>query len=123
MATIALFLQAWAVREGYDTITQQTMVFTLLCFGQLANVLSVRSGEFIFLSKNFFSNKGLWGAVFLTILLQIAIVYTPVLHPIFKTTSLYGNLMVIVLAATGVCLLGYEGIKLIMRRLQKVNPG
>ncbi len=116
MAAIALLMQAWAVQQGYDVLTQQTMVFTLLCFAQLANALSVRSNELVLFSGSFFANRGLWGAVILTFLLQMAIVYIPSLHPVFKTTTLEWALMSKVLIATLACLLGYELIKLLNRR-------
>ncbi len=39
MAVIVLFAQDFAADKGYDVKTQQTMVFTLLCFIQLGNAI------------------------------------------------------------------------------------
>lgn len=122
MATAALFLQSWAVREGYDTLTQQTMVFTLLCFAQLVNALSVRSEEILFVSKRIFKNPGLLITVAITVMLQLALLYLPFIHPVFKTIALNWQQMKMVLILTGACLLGFELIKLLFRRSVRSMP-
>ena len=65
----------------------QTMAFTTLVFFSLFTVFNARSDErsaFIGL----FSNKWLWGAVVLSLLLQVAVVYVPFLQQAFSTVSL-----------------------------------
>ncbi|MEP7376867.1 MAG: cation-translocating P-type ATPase [Chitinophagaceae bacterium] len=61
MTLTAIFIQWWAVQEGYDVKTQQTMVFTTLCFVQLGNALSVRSVYHSMFSSRIFANRRMWG--------------------------------------------------------------
>jgi Ca2+-transporting ATPase len=119
MAAAVLLTQAWAANRGYDIRTQQTMVFTLLCFIQLGNALSVRLTHGSVFSSGFFSNRGMWGAILLTTALQLLIVYLPFLQNIFKTTSLDWNIMGMVLAATAACILGIELIKYLLYKSKK----
>jgi Ca2+-transporting ATPase len=116
MAGTALYLQWWAVQQGYSVVVQQTMVFSLLCFAQLAHVMSVRSNDHLIFKKYILSNRPLWGAVLFTILLQLALLYIPALHPIFKTTSLAWKEMGVVMLMTGISLVGFEGSKLLVSR-------
>jgi Ca2+-transporting ATPase len=66
----------------------QTMVFTTLVFAQLAHVMAIRSERESLFTIGVFSNRYLIGAILLTILLQLAIIYVPLLWPIFKTQPL-----------------------------------
>ena len=111
MALAAILTQAWAASNGYDVKTQQTMVFTLLCFVQLGNALSVRSAYHSMFSSKIFSNPGIWGAVVGTIVLQLLIVYLPFTETIFKTTALDWTAITIVLCVTVICVLGFELVK------------
>ena len=65
----------------------QTMTFTTLVFFNLFNVFNARSDEqsaFVGL----FSNRWLWGAVLLSLLLQVPVIYIPFLQQAFSTISL-----------------------------------
>jgi Ca2+-transporting ATPase len=65
----------------------QTMAFTTLVFFSLFTVFNARSDErSAFLGP--FSNKWLWGAVLLSLLLQAAVIYIPFLQQAFSTVSL-----------------------------------
>lgn len=66
----------------------QTMVFTVLCFSQMGNLLAIRSDDESFFKLGVLSNKPLLGAVLLTFFLQMATIYVPFLNPIFKTEPL-----------------------------------
>jgi Ca2+-transporting ATPase len=87
LAAASLGAQAWAAQQGYDLVTQQSLVFTVLCFSQLCNALSVRGGR-RWMGNGFFSNPLLLGSVILTIGLQMALLYIPAMNDIFKTTPL-----------------------------------
>jgi Ca2+-transporting ATPase len=66
----------------------QTLVFTMLCFGQMGHALAVRSeGELLF-RLGFLSNPALLGAVALTVLLQAAVLYVPALARVFEVQPL-----------------------------------
>ena len=77
--------------EGSGTMRYaQTMAFTTLVFFSLFTVFNARSDErsaFI----GMFSNKWLLGAVLLSLLLQVAVIYTPFLQQAFSTVSLSGD--------------------------------
>ena len=107
----ALFIQWWAEGQGYDVRTQQTMVFTTLCFVQLGNALSVRSVYQSMFTSKIFSNRGMWGAITLTVILQISIIYTPFLQSVFKTTFLGWKAMGVIIIVTVVSVLCIEFLK------------
>ena len=79
------------------------MVFTVLCFAQMGNALAVRSDRESLFTQGLFSNIYLLGAVMLTLVLQLAIIYVPVLQPIFKTEALTAaELGIVVLVSSSV---------------------
>jgi Ca2+-transporting ATPase len=65
----------------------QTMAFTTLMLFQLVNVFNARSDTTSAFS-GLFTNPWLWGAVALSLLLHVAVIYTPFLQQAFSTTSL-----------------------------------
>jgi magnesium-transporting ATPase (P-type) len=65
----------------------QTMAFTTLMIFQLFNVLNARSDERSAF-EGLFSNGWLWAAIGIAILLQMAVIYVPVLQQAFSTVGL-----------------------------------
>jgi Ca2+-transporting ATPase len=65
----------------------QTMAFTTLIMFQLLNVFNARSDEESAF-RGLFTNPWLWGAVVLSVLLQIVVLYTPFLQRAFSTQGL-----------------------------------
>src|SRR5690606_21922406 len=116
LAAGALFLQSWAAAEGYSERSQQTMVFTLLSFMQLGNALAVRSVRSMF-NRNFLYNPPMLATVLLSVVLQLSIVYIPMLQNIFKTTSLDARSLEMILLITALGTLGIELIKYLKRKL------
>jgi P-type Ca2+ transporter type 2C len=116
LAIASISIQWWAVLQGYDVKTQQTMVFTTLCFVQLGNALSVRSVYQSIFSSGIWCNKAIWGAIILTVMLQLAIIYVPFLQTIFKTAALTFYAMAAVIAITIVCVLLIELVKYFNKR-------
>ena len=75
------------VEGAGDLRYAQTMAFTTLMLFQIVNVVNARSDErsaFVHL----FANPWLWGAVGLSLALQVAVVYVPVLQQAFSTVAL-----------------------------------
>ena len=64
-----------------------TMAFNTLVFFSLFTVFNARSDEQSAFA-GMFSNKWLWGAVLLSLLLQVAVIYIPFLQQAFSTVSL-----------------------------------
>jgi Ca2+-transporting ATPase len=66
----------------------KTMVFTTLCLAQMGHALAVRSDTRLTIEMNFFSNPYLLGAIALTTVLQILLIYVPPLRHFFDTSIL-----------------------------------
>ena len=65
----------------------QTMAFTTMVFFSIFTVFNARSDDRSAFA-DLWSNKWLWGAIALSLLLQVAVVYTPFLQQAFSTVSL-----------------------------------
>jgi P-type Ca2+ transporter type 2C len=92
----------------------QTMAFTTLVFFSLFTVFASRSDErsaFVGL----FSNKWLWAAVLLSIVLQLAVVYVPFLQQAFSTAPLGAGDWLICVAVASSVLWVRELTKLVTR--------
>ena len=86
IAALSLAAQAWSFGNGSDN--WQTIVFTVLTFCQLAQVMAIRSETQSLWQLGLFSNLPLLGAVLLTIVLQLCVIYVPALNAIFNTKPL-----------------------------------
>ena len=114
MGMISLSLGLWAWRTGHTT--WQTMVFTTLTLSQMANALAVRSEQDSLFRIGLLSNKPLLGAILLTFVLQMAVVYVPFLQTIFRTEALPLADLVISLILSTLVLWGIEIQKWVLRR-------
>jgi P-type Ca2+ transporter type 2C len=114
MAALALATQAWFL--SIDSAHWQTMVFTVLCFTQLAHVLAIRSERESLFTQGLFSNRLLLGAVLLTFLLQLATIYVPFLNGIFKTAPLSAGELAFTVGIASVVFWAVEGEKWLRRR-------
>jgi len=65
----------------------QTMAFTTLMLFQIVNVVNARSDEESAF-KRLFTNRWLWGAIALSLALQVAVVYVGFLQQAFGTAPL-----------------------------------
>jgi Ca2+-transporting ATPase len=114
MGFVSLGMGFWAWNSGRRD--WQTMVFTTLTLSQMGNALAVRSGRDSLFKIGLFSNKALLGAVLLTFVLQLAVVYVPLLQGLFKTVALPpGDLLISLLLST-VVFWGVELEKWFLRR-------
>ena len=94
----------------------QTMAFTTLVFFQLFNVFNSRSDtESAF--KGMFSNKWIWLAILISVLLQILVIYAPFLQPAFNTMPLTLNEWLVCVAVASTVLWAREIVKLLFRLL------
>jgi Ca2+-transporting ATPase len=114
MGGIALFSQGWAYFTG--STHWQSMVFTVLTLSRMGLVLAIRSERESFFSRGLFSNKPLLAAVLLTFGLQMAVLYVPVLQPIFKTQALSRDELLFCLALSSVVFFAVEIEKWLRRR-------
>ena len=93
----------------------QTMLFTTLTLSQMGHALAVRSRDSLF-KIGLLSNKALLGAVLLTFVLQLAVVYLPFLQGLFNTTALTLPELVLSLLLSTVVFWGVELEKWLLRR-------
>ncbi len=113
MGGLCLFTQALAIKNGFHW---QTMVFTVLGLLQMGHVLAIRSERESLFKQGLFSNRPLFGAVFLTFALQIFIIYTPFMQRIFKTVSLSPKELIMCISLASIVFVAVEIEKLLKRR-------
>jgi len=115
IGTLALF-------KFYDPINNlvyaQTIAFSTLMMFQMFNVLNCRSEKNSLFKIGVFSNRYLIGAIIISILLQVMVIYTP-LATFFKTIPLsLIDWAYVVLMSSTVLIFG-ETIKLISNKIKK----
>lgn len=86
MGLVSLGMGYWAWRSGRPD--WQTMLFTTLTLSQMGNALAIRSDRESLFRLGWLSNKALLGAVLLTLVLQLAVIYVPFLQEVFETVAL-----------------------------------
>jgi Ca2+-transporting ATPase len=94
----------------------RTMAFTILTFTQMAQALAIRSERESLFSQGLASNPGMLGAVALTVVLQLAIVYTPRIGSLFQTTPLDATNLALTVAAAVIVFCAIELEKPMRRR-------
>ena len=95
-------------------VMARTMGFTILVFAQLFNSLASRSAVKSAFSK-IFSNGWLWGAIILSIVLQLCVIYIPALNTAFGTTPLHWHQWLEALGLALGVLVASELYKLVLR--------
>ncbi len=95
MAAGTLYVLDAALPGGFvegtgDMRYAHTMTFTVLVLFQMFNVLNARSDEHSAF-RGLFTNRWLWAAVALSVVLQWAVVTVPVLQQAFSTMPLSGD--------------------------------
>jgi Ca2+-transporting ATPase len=111
---ISIASLAWAISR--DVTYWQTVVFTVLTVSQLFHSLAVRSETASLWTIGLFSNLPMLGAVLLTLLLQMAVIYVPALNPVFHTQPLPLFDLAVCLALSSLVLFVVEIEKWLMRR-------
>ena len=111
---VSLAVQAWAY--GNASSHWQTMVFTVLTFSQLMHVLAIRSESQFSWRRPILSNRPLMGAVSLTVILQLMVIYLPVLNPIFNTQPLSPFELAVCILLSSIVLFAVEAGKFWRKR-------
>lgn len=114
MGGVCLLTQAWAIHIG--SAHWQSMVFTVLTLSQLGHVLAIRYERDSLFTRGVFSNPMLIGALVLTFVMQMAVLYVPWLNPIFKTEPLDLGELMVCLALSSVVFFAVEIEKWMVRR-------
>lgn len=113
LAGLTIGTQAYAIY--INDSHWQTMVFTVLCLGQLMNVMAIRSETVSLFRQGIFSNRSLIFVVFISFLLQLSIIYLPFLNKLFKTQPLSINELAVCIGISSVVFIAVEIEKAILR--------
>ncbi|HSO07350.1 MAG TPA: cation-translocating P-type ATPase [Pelomicrobium sp.] len=114
MGGVTILTQAWAYHTG--SAHWQTMVFTVLTLSQLGHALAIRSETESIFTLGLLSNKPFLGAVLFTFVLQMAVIYVPLLQPVFRTEALTAAELGLTLALSTVVFFAVELEKWAIRR-------
>ena len=88
------------------------MVFTTLCLAQMGHAIAIRSNNRLIIEMNPFSNLFVLGAVVVTTILQLMLIYVPPLRDFFGTH--YLNLQEL-----GVCI-GFSALMFVWIEVEKL---
>lgn len=112
MGVVSLSMGYWSWAYGASSESHwRTIVFTVLTLAQMGNALATRSSRDSLFQIGVFSNIALIGAVVLTFVLQMAVVYWPPLQAIFKTTALTSGEMMLCIALSTIVFWAVEAAK------------
>jgi Ca2+-transporting ATPase len=116
---LGVVLVSLAYAYWYQEIASwQTMVFTTLAFSRIALSESIRSQEDSLFKIGLFSNQRLLGAVVLTFLLQVTIIYLPIFQRFFGTVALSVQEIAIAILLSTLCFWALEMKKLLAHKLR-----
>ena len=124
-AIISIALMWWAYNHtnapGYqgDRETWKTMVFTTLCLAQMGHAIAIRSNTRLTIEMNPFSNPYVLGAVVVTTILQLMLVYVPPLRAFFGTHWLSPTELGICFGFSALMFVWIEMEKLFLRLMGK----
>jgi calcium-translocating P-type ATPase len=118
LLTIDLYLPGGLIEGSYDLQTARTAGFTVLVFAQLFNCFNARSENASAL-RHMFTNAWLWGAIGLSVLLQLAVVNVDLLNVAFGTVSLEPGQWLVCIGMASATLWFSELRKLLRRALRR----
>jgi magnesium-transporting ATPase (P-type) len=101
-----------------DIVEARTMAFTTLVLAQLFNCFNARSDR-TSAFRHLFTNRALWGAIAVSLLLQVAVVHVAVLNRAFDTTPLGPGDWAVCAALASVVLWAGEIKKVLGRRRRR----
>jgi Ca2+-transporting ATPase len=117
-SAITITLMVWAYRSAINSGSPEswkTMVFTTLCIAQMGHALAVRSNTRLTIEMNPLTNVYLWGAVIITTILQLMLIYVEPLRNFFDTDILTPRQLLVCLGFSSLMFLWVEGEKIVKR--------
>ena len=118
LLTLDRYLPGGLIEGDRDLTNARTAAFTVLVLAQLFNAFASRS-SIVSAGRGLFANRWLWGAVALSLALQVAVVHVPFLSAAFGTSPLDpGQWLFAVAMASGVLWVS-EARKLATRALRR----
>ncbi|MDY7092176.1 MAG: HAD-IC family P-type ATPase [Acidobacteriota bacterium] len=117
LTAVPLITFQWALHIwSLELAHARTIAFMTLALTQLFHVFNARSPRAVLFNRRLFQNPWAWGAIALTIGLQLAVLYLPPLRQIFDTTPLGPQEWALVLIASLLPLILGQGAKGLRRR-------
>lgn len=105
----------WYGTEGEGLNHAMTITFMTLALAQTFHAFNARSQMESTLNKRLFSNRWLWGAIAICVLLQVAAVYVPFLQVVLRTVPLNLEDWTLVMGLSLLPILVVEVVKLVYR--------
>jgi magnesium-transporting ATPase (P-type) len=121
LLTIDLYLPGGLIEGTHDLDNARTAGFTVLVFAQLFNCFNARS-EDASAFRHLFANSWLWGAIALSVLLQVAVVNVGFLNVAFGTVPLDLRQW-FECAAIASIVLWYSELRKLVNRVVRPIPG
>jgi Ca2+-transporting ATPase len=115
IAILGVFALALQLHPGHLEAAQ-TMAFITLCTSELIRAFAARSEQQSIFAIGVFSNRWMVGAVALSFVLVLAVVYTPFLAPFFDTVPPSANDWLVMLPFFFASPLAMELLKVYFRR-------
>jgi magnesium-transporting ATPase (P-type) len=114
LLTLDIYLPGGLIDGTHDLANARTAAFTTLVLAQLYNCFNARS-ERTSAFRHLFVNPWLWGAIALSLLLQVAVVHVGFLNVAFGTVPLTVNQWITCAAMASIVLWVSELRKLLLR--------
>jgi magnesium-transporting ATPase (P-type) len=114
LLTLDMYLPGGLIEGTHELANARTAAFTTLVFAQLFNCFNARS-ESVSAFRQMFVNPWLWGAIALSIVLQVAVVHVGFLNIAFGTVSLAPDQWLVCVAMASAVLWFDELRKLVAR--------
>ncbi len=121
LLTIDFYLPGGLIEGNRDLTNARTAGFTVLVFAQLFNCFNARS-ETTSAFHHLFVNGWLWGAVGLSVMLQVAVVHVGLLNTAFGTSALSLDQWAVCVAMGSAVLWVGELRKVVLRRVFNPKP-
>jgi magnesium-transporting ATPase (P-type) len=121
LLTLDLYLPGGLIAGSAPLDEARTAAFTVLVLAQLFNAFNARSGE-ASAFRGLFANRWLWGAVGLSVALQVAVVHVAWLNQAFGTVPLSAAQWATCVAMASSVLWGREAVKLVRRLVRRSTP-
>lgn len=115
---LTIILMEWAYHQAHQSGNPErwkTMVFTTLCLAQMGHAVAIRSNTQLTIEMNPLTNPFVWGAVIVTTVLQLMLIYVPPLRAFFGTHILSGYELAICLGFSALMFVWIELEKLFIR--------
>ena len=122
LAILSIATMVWAYNHtttnfgnGLDADRWKTIVFTTLCLAQMGHAIAIRSNNRLTIELNPFTNLYVWGAVIITSILQLLLVYVAPLRDFFGTHYLPFNELMVCVGVSALMFVWIEMEKLFFR--------